>query len=266
MEPAVRMTLTIDGPFGDRLAADDDNLVLRAARMLSAAAGGSPGELGAAIRLTKRLPVAAGIGGGSADAAATLLGLDRLWQLDLGDARLRSIGLGLGADVPVCLAGVASHVGGIGEQIESAPFLPIAHLVLANPGVPLATATVFRRRSEMPHSAGYSRPARLTEPPVDVVMLAGRLAERRNDLAEAASDLVPEIAEVLAALEARPDCLLARLSGSGATCFGIFADRGAARATAAALARAHPDWWVAATTLTAASQSPVSLPTTELQN
>jgi 4-diphosphocytidyl-2-C-methyl-D-erythritol kinase len=246
--PASGLSLTLDGPFGQRLQADDDNLVLKAARALAARSGRKPG---AAIHLTKRLPVASGIGGGSADAAATLHGLNRLWDLNLPESALAQIGLGLGADVPVCLAGVPSFFGGIGNEIASAGPLPRAHVVLVNPGAPLATAAVFQARAQAAAGAHYSQPARWTEAVPDALALAGLLAKRGNDLTAAAVGLLPAIADVLAALEQQLPCLLARLSGSGATCFGLFAERGEARAAAAAIAAAHPDWWVVATVLTA---------------
>jgi 4-diphosphocytidyl-2-C-methyl-D-erythritol kinase len=245
--PAADLSLALDGPFGHALHADDDNLVLKAARALAAEAGR---PLGATIRLTKRLPVASGIGGGSADAAATLHGLNRLWNLGLPAPALARIGLDLGADVPVCLAGVPSFFGGIGDEIAAAGPLPRAHAVLANPGAPLATAAVFRARAQAATGAHYSKPQRWTEAVPDTLALAGLLAKRSNDLTAAAIGLLPAIADVLAALGQQPPCLLARLSGSGATCFGLFAERGEAREAAAAIAAAHPDWWVVATMLT----------------
>jgi 4-diphosphocytidyl-2-C-methyl-D-erythritol kinase len=253
--PATDLSLVIDGPFARSLAVDDDNLVLKAARALAAHAGRAPA---AAIRLTKRLPVASGIGGGSADAAAALHGLNRLWNLGLSETALAKIGLALGADVPVCLAGRPSFFGGIGDEIESAGLLPRAHVVLANPGAPLATAAVFRARAAA--GATYSAPARWREVVPDTVMLAGLLAKRSNDLTAAAVALLPVIADVLTALEQQPPCLLARLSGSGATCFGLFAERGEAREAAAAIAATHPAWWVVATTLSAAPPEPSFVP------
>ena len=257
LAPAADLSLAIDGPFGGSLEAGADNLVLKAAHALAAEVGRTPG---AAIRLTKRLPVASGIGGGSADAAAALQGLSRLWNLSLPEAALAKIGLALGADVPVCLAGVPSFFGGIGDEVQSAGLMPRAHVVLANPGAPLATAAVFRARALAAGAGAYSRPARWTEAVPDTVMLAGLLAKRSNDLTAAAIALLPVIAEVLDALEQQPPCLLARLSGSGATCFGLFAERGEAREAAAAIAAAHPDWWVVATMLTAAPPQMSTVP------
>ena len=175
--PAPRLSLVVDGPFAHSLAVDDDNLVLRAARALAAE---SNCARGAAIRLTTRLPVASGIGGGSADAAAALRGLNELWNLSLPDSALARIALGLGADVPVCLAGLPSFFGGVGEAIASAGPLPRAHLVLANPGAPLATAAVFRARAAAPDGARYSTAARWTEAVPDAIALAGLLAKRQR--------------------------------------------------------------------------------------
>jgi 4-diphosphocytidyl-2-C-methyl-D-erythritol kinase len=255
--PAAGLSLAIDGPFARDLVADDSNLVLRAAHALAADSGHKPA---AAIRLTKRLPVASGIGGGSADAAATLRGLDRLWRTDLRDSQLARIALDLGADVPVCLAGVPSFFGGIGEEITLAGPLPPAHLVLVNPGAPLTTAAVFRARAAGPMGNRYSEPDRWSAALPDAVELAGMLAKRRNDLTDAAIGLMPEIGNVLTIFEQQPACLIARLSGSGATCFGLFESRGAAREAAAAIAAARPDWWVVATNLTTAAAEIAVLP------
>jgi len=243
------LSLAIDGPFARGLDTGVDNLVLKAAHTFAAQAGRT---VGAAIHLIKRLPVASGIGGGSADAAATLHGLNRLWNLGLPESALAEIGLGLGADVPVCLAGVPSFFGGIGDEIAAAAPLPRAHVVLVNPGAPLATAAVFRARTQAAAGPHLSQPARWTEAVPDTLSLTGLLAKRSNDLTAAAIGLLPAIADVLAALEEQPPCLLARLSGSGATCFGLFAERGEAREAAAAISAARPDWWVVATMLTGA--------------
>ena len=255
--PAADLSLAIEGPFGAGLGAGDDNLVLKAAHALATRAGRAAG---AAICLTKRLPVASGIGGGSADAAAALHGLNRLWNLGLSESALAQIGLALGADVPVCLAGIPSFFGGIGDEVQSAGPLPRAHVVLVNPGVPLATAAVFKARAQAAAGATYSQAARWTGAVPDTPALVGLLAKRGNDLTAAAIILLPAIADVLAALERQPPCLLARLSGSGATCFGLFAERGEAREAAAAIAAAHPDWWVVATVLMAAAPEIASIP------
>ena len=236
--PADDLSLTLDGPFAGALADQDDNLVLRAARLL-AERGGVAAR--AAIHLEKHLPVAAGLGGGSADAAAALRGLAALWKLSPGPDELAAMALTLGADVPACLAGRATFMGGIGESLEPPPALPEAHVALVNPGVGLATAAVFGAR----HGA-FSEPARFCEAPVDAKALAGLLAERANDLEGPARRFCPAVATALEALGAEPGCLLARMSGSGATCFGLFADGGAAAAAVRHMAAERPNWWFAA--------------------
>ncbi len=218
--PADALSLHVEGPFAAGLAGEADNLVLRAARAL--------GVAGARLVLEKNLPIASGIGGGSADAAAALrlLGADR--------ADLPALALGLGADVPVCLASRPARMQGIGEILLPAPALPPVGIVLVNPGVAVATPAVFRARAP-----GFTPPAALPGGWPDAAAMAADLAACTNDLQAAAISLCPAIAEVLDALSG---ALFARMSGSGATCFALFADADAARAAAAGLAR--PDWWV----------------------
>lgn len=240
-QPADGFSLALDGPFAHDVPAGDDNLVLKAARALATAAGA---RAGARLTLVKRLPAASGIGGGSADAAACLRALVRLWNVDIDDKTLATIALALGADVPVCLKGHASYLGAIGEDLALAPVLPKAWIVLANPRVPLATPDVFRARQ-----GPFSAPARLEHPPADAADLARLLAARRNDLTEAAIGLAPAIGEALEALARCPGALIARMSGSGATCFALFANVESATEAAFALVRAHPKWWVKAGSL-----------------
>jgi 4-diphosphocytidyl-2-C-methyl-D-erythritol kinase len=229
--PADVLSLVVEGPFGVALASEADNLVLRAARAL----GGTPGGAtrGARIALEKWLPVASGIGGGSADAAAALRLLSRMWNLP---AVTVPVALALGADVPVCLASRPARMGGVGEALAAAPGLPTVGRVLVNPGVALTTGEVFRART-----GGFSPPAELPVSWPEAAAMAGDLARLRNDLEPPAIALRPAIGTVLAALAAAPGCLLARMSGSGATCFGLFADAEGAEAAARALAR--PGWW-----------------------
>ncbi len=243
VSPAASLTLAIEGPFAASLAdlPVETNSAMRAARAL---AGAFAVAHGAAIRLTKNLPVGAGIGGGSADAAATLRALARLWRLDAADRRLAALAPTLGADVPVCLANRPAFVGGIGESLRSAPHLPSFGLVLANPGVVLSTAEVFARRR-----GAFSTPSRFFEPPRDTRDLAEILAARRNDLTVTAVRLVPAVAEVEAALASSPGCLLARMSGSGPTCFGLYPDAPAARHARAWLTARAPSWWILATAI-----------------
>ena len=232
LAPADDLSLALDGPFGAALDAEPDNLVLRAARALAAAAG-VPAR--AALVLTKRLPIASGIGGGSADAAAALRGLDRLWGLGLGEPRLAALAAPLGADIPVCVASRPARMAGVGERLSAAPAIPDCGLLLVNPGVALATPAVFKARA-----GGFTPPALLPAGWPDAAAMAGDLAALRNDLEAPAIALCPVVAAVLAALRALPGCLLARMSGSGATCFGLFADPAAARAAAAHL---PGGWW-----------------------
>jgi 4-diphosphocytidyl-2-C-methyl-D-erythritol kinase len=237
--PGEGLSLRVEGPEAGALAAEPDNLVLRAARALAAAAAGVPAP-GAALRLVKRLPVASGIGGGSSDAAAALRALDRLWGLGFGRARLAAIAAGLGADVPVCLGAPApARMGGIGEVLSPAPALPDFALVLANPRLPVPTPAVFRARAAS-GGAGFTPRAALPARWPDAAAMARDLAALRNDLEAPAIGLCPAVAEVLAALRAQPGCLLARMSGSGATCFGIFARAAEADRAAAAL---PAGWW-----------------------
>lgn len=237
VEPADALSLTIEGAFATAVPTGADNLVLRAARSLAQAAGV---EARARISLCKRLPASAGIGGGSADAAATLRALCDHWEVRPAAEDLRRLALSLGADVPVCLDGRPSFVGGIGEQIEPAPDLPRAWLVLANPGIAVPTAGVFQRRE-----GAFSSLGRFTAAPADARALADLLADRRNDLTEPAIAVAPIIAPMLAQLEALPEALLARMSGSGATGFALFADESEAMTAADTLRAARPSWWIA---------------------
>ena len=241
--PAHGLRLDVEGPFAAALgpASSGDNIVMRAARRLAEAAGIEPN---AAIRLTKRLPVAAGIGGGSSDAAATIDLLCRLWDIKPPAAMLDAIALALGADVPVCRFARAAFVGGIGEAIAPAPPLPPVALVLVNPLKPLPTNSVFAARR-----GPYSAPGRFAESPKDAAALALVLRERGNDLTEAASSRMPEIADIVTGIGATRGCLLARMSGSGATCFGLFAHMEQAMTAAAMIERARPDWWSVAAPL-----------------
>ncbi len=235
LRPAESLSLRVEGPFSGAVPEGPDNLVLRAAGRLAEAAGVAAG---AAITIVKHLPAAAGLGGGSADAAAALRGLAGLWKLGADACDLEALALELGADVPVCLRGRAAFVGGIGEQLSAAPALPAAWMALVNPGVELATPRVFAGRS-----GAFSPAARFDDAPSDAAELAAVLSTRDNDLTAAACALAPAVDEVLAALEAAPGALLARMTGSGATCFGLFADPGAANEAAMELAHRHPGWW-----------------------
>lgn len=245
----VRMTMR--GPFVRALLGSPDNLVLRAARFLKAA---YDIKQGADLVLEKNLPVAAGIGGGSSDAAATLRACAQIWNADLTRFPDRDIAKALGADAPVCLRRRPTFMSGIGEILEDAPPLPPAWLVLVNPGVPLATKDVFQALAGR-YTTGDQRPD-LTHVR-DAAQLAEALRGFGNDLAAPAAERVPVIGDTLKAIETTPGCLLARLSGSGPTCFGLFADEPSARAAADALkAKGLP--WVSPARLLPADASFVS--------
>ncbi len=237
-EPADALSLAVEGPFGAGLSAGEDNLVLRAARALLGAAGCGQG---ARLVLDKRLPVAAGLGGGSSDAGAALRLLRRLLQLDVDDAALQAVAEGLGADGAACLWGRAATAEGRGEILSEAPPLPRLPAVLVNPGVPSPTGAVYRAYDALGGLGDAVRPA---APPLpDARAVADWLAGLRNDLEGPALGLEPRIGLALEALSAAPETLLARMSGSGATCFALCADDDAAEGLAARLARDNPSWW-----------------------
>ncbi len=252
-EPDDDLTLTVTGPFAAGLSVGADNLVLRAASALRQAAGVSAG---ARLRLTKNLPVASGIGGGSADAAAALRLLARLWGIAADAGELAAAGAPLGSDVPMCVFGHVLRAGGTGHELTLLPSLPPLWAVLANPGVALATPPVFAALGLRPGRLDGRRAlgGAVDSPPdtfrfADAASLAGWLAEQRNDLEPPALALAPAIGPVLAALAACPGALIVRLSGSGATCFALFATGAEADAAQARLRAEQPGWWIAATRL-----------------
>ena len=234
--PADGLTLTVTGPFAKGVPLDDSNLILRAAKALRGARGV---KKGAALRLNKMLPHAAGIGSGSSDAATTLRLLASLWDvppLHPDDPLI----LGLGADVPVCLcAPHAARMTGIGGQLSTVPTLPHAALVLVNPRVSVATADVFKtliRRDNPPMAPMPDH--------WDFDQFAGWLNHQRNDLQPGAEAIAPEITQALTKLRQLPGVAAAVMSGSGATCIGLARDMGAARAAARAMQVAQMSWWV----------------------
>ena len=246
LEPAAEVSLDVSGPFAGDLSDPADNLVVRAATMLRDAASETTPVPGARLRLEKHLPVASGIGGGSADAAAALRGLNRLWRLDWAREDLAGLGVRLGADIPMCLTSRPLRATGIGEDIAPLRGFPALHLVLVNPGVAVSTAEVFagcndRFLGDLPDPSCVS----------DLDSALTWLGDTANDLEGPAIRIAPVIDAVLNALRASQSCLLARMSGSGATCFGIYRDDAAARAAAAAIRAARPDWW-AVTAITGA--------------
>jgi 4-diphosphocytidyl-2-C-methyl-D-erythritol kinase len=248
--PGGALTLAVSGPTAQAAGDNADNLVLKAARAL---AGRIAGLTLGSFALSKRLPVAAGLGGGSADAAAALRLLARANGVALDDPRLMQAAQATGSDVPVCLDPKPRLMRGVGDVLSAPPDLPRLFAVLVNPGVAVSTRDVFAglNLASGPASGGASSPAPLVlegwggEPTAFVAALA----KERNDLEAPAIELEPAIANVLAVLQALPDCRLARMSGSGATCFGLFPTNAAAAAAARTLRVGYPQWWVRATVL-----------------
>lgn len=231
--------LAVTGPFARNVPSGAHNLVAMAREVARGMAGhrAFPVE----IRLEKNLPVAAGIGGGSTDAAATLRALDRLWGLGAAPAVLARAALALGADLPMCLAASPAVARGIGDVLTPVTGLPALALVLVNPGMALATPAVF---AALDNPERAPLPVLPEQPCFDD--FAGWLAAQRNDLQMPATALVPAIDAALAALRAN-GATLARMSGSGATCFGLFGSRQDAARAADAIAAAQPSWYVAPT-------------------
>ena len=225
VQPASDLKLEIGGPFAEGLSVGPENLVCRAAQILADAAG-KPAK--AHIVLIKNLPIASGIGGGSADAAATMLALNHYWGLAFSQKELLAFGAHLGADVPACLMGRPVHMTGTGETLTAVGPLATMGVVLVNPGIACPTGPVYRA-----YDALGAGPPLAIEPIADISSpdsLLDYLAARPNDLEQAAISLVPEIAEALAALAASPNVRFVRMSGSGATCFGLYDDLAAAQA------------------------------------
>jgi 4-diphosphocytidyl-2-C-methyl-D-erythritol kinase len=233
--------LRVHGPFAAGLAEEGDNLVLRAARALLAEAAGPTPPVG--FTLDKQLPVAAGLGGGSSDAGAALRLLREVLGIDVDDARLEAIAAGLGADGAACLWGRPVLGQGRGERLSPAPGLPALDAVLVNPGVPVSTAAVYRRY-DAAGAFGSVTPPAAPEAFEDATELAAWLAVQRNDLERPALEVAPEVAAVLATLADEPETLLARVSGSGGTCFALCASDIEAESLAERLEAMVPAWWV----------------------
>ncbi len=253
--PEAAWSIEVDGPTAHDAGVDADNLVLKAARELASRVPSLPTGR---FRLTKRLPVAAGLGGGSSDAAGALRLLAAAAGLPPGHEAVFEAARATGADVPVCLDPRARMMAGIGERIGPVLGLPPLFAVLANPRVAVPTPMVFRALALEPGQAlahprdagrALTQPAFSNEPPRDRAGLMACLAEGRNDLQGPASDIAPAIAETLAAIAGSAGCRLARMSGSGATCFGLYDDCHSAARAARALRIAHPGWWITPTLL-----------------
>ena len=243
--PGGSLKLVVRGPAAARAGRPADNLVLKAARLLAAEIDGL--ILGH-FTLTKNLPAGAGLGGGSADAAAALRLLARANRLKQNDARIRKIARQIGADVPVCLDPRARMMRGIGEILSDPIRIPRLHAVLVNSGIALATKDVFARHDRQ-QTRCHSKPAahdaiKHAPAPRSLAAFIAMVVAGRNDLEPAAIALMPAIAAILLALRQSPGCRLARMSGSGATCFGLYSSSRLAAAAARKIKAAHPRWWV----------------------
>ncbi|KKJ77744.1 hypothetical protein WH95_04675 [Kiloniella litopenaei] len=245
LEPSSDFSLKVTGPFGAFLSKNDnqeDNLVIKTGRKLQKFLGT---DQGATITLEKNLPVASGIGGGSSDAAAALRGLMRLWhEVPQNISGLRDLALEVGADVPVCLESACSWMEGVGEVVESGPGLPDLYGVLINPGYPVSTPEIFKELK-----GGFSQVISERRRELSMSDLLSYLNASGNDLTKPASRLAPVILDCINALRANTGCLFAGMSGSGATCFGLYETFDAAKKASGEIANARKEWWVQPVTL-----------------
>ncbi|WP_192362560.1 4-(cytidine 5'-diphospho)-2-C-methyl-D-erythritol kinase [Mesorhizobium mediterraneum] len=231
---------SVSGRYASAVPLDDSNLVVKARNALREQAG--PRHMPpVAIRLEKNLPVASGVGGGSSDAATVLRGLAETWRLDLDDADLARIGLSLGADVPMCLAAKPLIARGVGDELSAVPGFPALGLVLVNPGTAISTADVFNALSDRNNEGLPPLPRSL-----DFHSIRNWLEITRNDLEPAARAIQPTVGKALSVLN-KAGAGFARMSGSGATCFGLFETGNVAKRAAVDIRSRHPDWFVAAT-------------------
>lgn len=234
--PHDSLFIDVEGPFAAELTVPHDNLVYRAAQALAA---DYKVPVRGNITLQKNLPVASGMAGGSSDAATALRGLAKLWSLPEDENRLMRIAQTLGADVPACLVRRPVWAEGIGEKITYLADMPPLHFVLLNPLIPTPTPEVFRR-----FRPRYSPAIQFSGRRKTAGEWIADLKLYRNDLTEAAEEVSPLIRQCLRSLEETPNCRFSRLSGSGATCFGIYEHAEAAQAAVNKLRLRHPEWWV----------------------
>jgi 4-diphosphocytidyl-2-C-methyl-D-erythritol kinase len=242
--PADTLTLAVTGPFADALhISDEQNLVMKAASMLRLRTGCTAG---ARLVLHKQIPVSAGLGGGSSDAAAALRGLYRFWRIDNDhdEGVLHHIARKIGSDVPACLVRQTAWVRGAGEEVSPLTSFPEASIVLVKPAEELLTADIYRS-----FSGNFTPRGTMPNALPDVNSLVQAIQPKRNDLQSPAMTLLPIINDVLSAIGATRGCLLARMSGSGPTCFGIYATPHDAQHAAQGLNHTYSSWWCTATRL-----------------
>ncbi|MGX5840762.1 4-(cytidine 5'-diphospho)-2-C-methyl-D-erythritol kinase [Mesorhizobium sp. ArgA1] len=239
IEPAEADQFSVSGRYATSVPIDDSNLVVKAREALRREAGKQSTPV--AIRLEKNLPVASGVGGGSSDAAGVLRGLVQTWGLDVGEAELARIGLTLGADVPMCLAAKPLVARGVGDELSLLPDFPALALVLVNPGVAVSTQDVFNALEKRDNEPLPPLPRSF-----DFHSVRNWLEITRNDLEAPAQAIQPPIGRALSLLN-RAGSGFSRMSGSGATCFGLFETGNVAKRAAAEIRSREPDWFVAAT-------------------
>lgn len=237
---AKEVSLSVSGPYANAVPSDDSNLVVRAAIALQSMCDSPQGAL---IELEKNIPAAAGVGGGSADAAAVIKALLRLWNAPVESKALKALALSIGADVPVCMLSTSAIMRGVGEDLTPVRNIPDFGILLVNPGVSLSTPTVFKARTQ-PFSS---------QPHRDVLLnlhsradFLENLIKQKNDLTDAAGQLAPVIHDTLGEIAKLEGCLLSRMSGSGATCFGLFEDLEAAKQGEKSLSLRDTGWWIKA--------------------
>jgi 4-diphosphocytidyl-2-C-methyl-D-erythritol kinase len=245
-EPGPEVSLRVDGANADASGSVGNNLILRAVSELAAR---SPGLATGAFRLQKQLPVAAGLGGGSSDAAAALRALAAANGMSISDTRVVKAARATGADVPVCLLPRARMMSGIGDLVGPGLDLPPTPAVLVNPGLEVATRDVFARLGLARGQNSNQKPASPGRGFLDLANLVEAVQQDGNDLRNAAESIAPEIGAVIDALSGAPGVLAAGMSGSGATCFALFSDRHLAAASARSLSASQPNWWVRPTLL-----------------
>lgn len=235
VEMSDKLSLEVSGPFADRLSNGDENLVLKAARLICKECGVAPNLK---FRLIKNLPIASGIGGGSADAAAAIKLTIQMLDLDISESRLKKLALALGADVPVCLYSKATQMSGIGEDLSPISLDGPLHCVLVNPDITVSTPHIFKYFS----MHGYSfKPLREN---ISVFIGVDDLISNENALEKPACELNSEILEVLNAFSQTEGLVLSRMSGSGATCYGVYENEESAMAGQKVLKGFYPDWWI----------------------
>lgn len=234
LEESEDFNIKICGPMAAALSGE--NLVEKAVKLLSNAV---KTPLKVSIKLTKTLPIASGIGGGSSDAAAALRLLAEHWGINQDDPVLYQIAASLGQDIPCCIPRKTCYFRDIGNVTDAGPLLPHTNIVLVNPNKALPTPAVFKARQ-----GNFDPAARLERVPKDAADLALLLSTRKNSLTDAACQLMPEISQMVFWLNSSQNCLLARMSGSGATCFGLYPDKSSALKAAEFIKASNPDWWV----------------------